>query len=111
MTPVTDSLLQQMASAIVEAVQPERIILFGSHARGGARPDSDVDLLVVEREPFLGGRSRRREIARIRGSLSRFRVAKDILAFAADEFEAYRDAKNHVVATSIEEGRVLYERS
>jgi HEPN domain-containing protein/predicted nucleotidyltransferase len=35
-----------MVQAIVEGVQPKRVILFGSRARGGARPDSDYDLVV-----------------------------------------------------------------
>jgi predicted nucleotidyltransferase len=43
-----ESLLRQMVSTIVSEVSPETIILFGSRARGDARPDSDVDLLVVE---------------------------------------------------------------
>ena len=54
---VSDDLLSQMAQVIVQEVEPERIILFGSHARGEARPDSDVDLLVIEREGF--GKQRR----------------------------------------------------
>ena len=43
MTPVTETLLQEMTDVIVEAVNPQRIILFGSHARGQAGPESDVD--------------------------------------------------------------------
>jgi len=60
---VSDDLLLQMARVIVQEVEPERIILFGSHARGEARPGSDVDLLVIEREGFGQQRSRRREAA------------------------------------------------
>ncbi|MBZ5640303.1 MAG: nucleotidyltransferase domain-containing protein [Acidobacteriia bacterium] len=111
MAPVTETLLNEMARAIVEAVEPERVILFGSHARGAAGPGSDVDLLVVEKRPFGPGRSRRREIARIRGALSRFRIPKDILVFASDEVERFGDSRNHVVGTTLREGRVFYERS
>ena len=110
MTEVTEALLGEMAQTIVDEVRPERVILFGSHARGGAGPDSDVDLLVIEREPFGPGRSRRREIARIRTALSRYRVPKDILVFAAEEAKRFSGSKNHVLATSLLEGRVLYER-
>ena len=52
MVPVTDALLDQMVQAIVAEVDPEQVILFGSRARGDAREDSDVDLVVVEAEPF-----------------------------------------------------------
>ena len=51
MVPVTDKLLDQMVQAIVAEVDPEQVILFGSRARGDAREDSDIDL-VVEAEPF-----------------------------------------------------------
>jgi len=46
-------LLHQMVEAIVREVAPETIILYGSRARGDAQPDSDVDLLVVERGGIL----------------------------------------------------------
>jgi predicted nucleotidyltransferase len=39
--------IEEMVRRIVERFDPERIILFGSHARGTANPDSDIDLLVV----------------------------------------------------------------
>ena len=69
MTPIHSSneeiLLHQMVETIVREVAPEAIILFGSRARGDARPDSDVDLLVVETEPFSPQRSRRKEAARL----------------------------------------------
>lgn len=47
-----EHVLQEMVNVIIAEVDPEQIILFGSRARGEARPDSDVDLLVIEREPF-----------------------------------------------------------
>ena len=55
---VTPDLLREMTDAIVQAAQPLRVILFGSHARGNARADSDVDLLVVEEQPFGPGHNR-----------------------------------------------------
>ncbi|MBL7141212.1 MAG: nucleotidyltransferase domain-containing protein, partial [Planctomycetes bacterium] len=58
MVAVTEEMLQQLVEAIVREVAPEEIYLFGSRARGQAEPDSDVDLLVVEREPFGPQRSR-----------------------------------------------------
>ena len=111
MTPVTETLLQEMTDVIVEAVNPQRIILFGSHARGQAGPDSDLDLLVVEDHPFGPDRSRRQEMARIRKALSSFRIPKDILVYSADEVEKWRNSLNHVVSHSLREGKLLYERS
>jgi len=95
--------------AIVGSVHPEMIVLFGSHARGEAGPDSDLDLLIVERESFAH-RSRREEMAKIRRALAGFAVAKDILVFDPVEVRRWRNTANHVIARALREGNVLYER-
>lgn len=108
--PVDAALLGQMVRAIVDDVDPDQVILFGSHARRDARPDSDVDLIVVEREPFGPDRSRFVEMNRLYDTLSHFFVPKDILVFSRDEVERWRNSINHVLARSLREGVVLYER-
>ena len=110
MPAVTEELLQEMVRVIVEEVDPEQVYLFGSHARGDAREGSDVDLLVVEGEPFGPERSRYAMAGRLWEALARFRVPKDLLLFSADEVERRRGGRNHVVAHALREGRVLYER-
>lgn len=107
---VSDELLSQMAQVIVREVEPERIILFGSHARNEARPDSDVDLLVIERESFGKLRSRRREAALLWRALAHFPVAKDILVYSQKEAAEWKDSPGHFLARALREGRVLYER-
>ena len=107
---VSDDLLAQMAQVIVREVGPERIILFGSHARGEARPGSDVDLLVIEREDFGKQRSRRREASLLWRALARFPVPKDIVVYSQAEAAAWKDSPGHLVAQALREGRVLYER-
>ena len=107
---VTDLLLSDMVRAIVAEVDPEQVILFGSRARGDAREDSDVDLLVIESAPFGNGRSRRQEAVRLWRAVSGLGVAKDILVYSRDEVEHWRDSLNHVLARALREGRVLYER-
>ncbi|HEV7505556.1 MAG TPA: nucleotidyltransferase domain-containing protein [Thermoanaerobaculia bacterium] len=107
---VSDDLLSQMAQVIVQEVKPERIILFGSHARGEARPDSDIDLLVIEREGFGKQRSRRREAALLWRALAHFPVPKDILVYSQKEAAAWKDSPSHFLAQALREGKVLYER-
>ena len=110
MVPVTDALLDQMVQAIVAEVDPEQVILFGSRARGDAREDSDVDLVVVEAEPFGPKRSRRQELVRLYHALAEFPVSADILVYSHDDVDYWRDSLNHVLARALREGKVLYER-
>lgn len=110
MIEATDEVVGQMAEAIAEVAHPERIILFGSLARGDASA-GDVDLLVIESEPFGHERSRRQETLRIRKALSRFRLPKDILVYSAAEVAEWRNSPNHIVARCLREGKVVYERS
>ena len=97
-----------MTAVVAREVDPEAIILFGSHATGDARPDSDVDLLVIEAAPFGPGRDRRREMVRIWRALAGFAVSKDILVYSREEVERWREARNHVIGRALREGRFLY---
>ena len=110
MTPVTDSLLEEMAEVIAKAVNPLQIILFGSHARGTASSQSDVDILVVEDESFGPERSRNREMTRLWELLAPYMISKDILVFSRDEVERWKGTRNHVIARALREGKVLYDR-
>lgn len=109
-TAIDDQLLQKMVDIIVREVHPETIILFGSRARGDARPDSDVDLLIVEPEPFSAQRSRLDRAGRLYVALMGTGVSKDLLLYSHDEIEYWKDSKYHVVGQALREGRVLYGR-
>ena len=102
------SLLAEMTRAVVETVNPEQVLVFGSHARGDATAESDVDLLVVESQPFGLGRSRRQELQRIRRALSRFPVPKEVLVYSRAEVERWKDSLNHIIRKAYSEGKVLY---
>ncbi|MBF0272623.1 MAG: nucleotidyltransferase domain-containing protein [Magnetococcales bacterium] len=110
MTQVTQILLTEATRILVEAADPEQVILFGSHARGEGRDDSDLDLLVVESEPFGPTRSRFREMARLERAMGRFPAATDILVYSREEIERFRHATHHLVHKALKEGRVLYAR-
>ena len=106
---------QQLVQAIVEIIvredDPEQIILFGSRARGNARPDSDVDLLIIESEPFTAQRSRRKEAGRLWLALANIGVSKDLLLYSRDEVEARKYSLNHVIGRAIREGKVLHVKN
>ena len=107
---VDDPLLARMVQVIVDEVDPEQVILFGSRARGDAGADSDVDLIVVESAPFGEDRDRHVEETRLWRALASFHVPKDLLVYSRDEVEYWRDSLNNVLARALREGRVLYER-
>ena len=106
-----ESLLEWMVRAIVDEVNPEQVILFGSRARGDATAESDFDFIVVEAGPFGAGRSRHDEEARLYRALAGCGAPKDILVYSRDDVERWRDSLNHVLARALREGKVLYERS
>ena len=110
LTGVGAEKLQRMVRILVEAADPEQIILFGSRARGDARPDSDVDLIVVEAEPFGKDRSRVAESLRLYRALGVQGVAKDILVYSREDVEYWRDSLNNILARALREGEVIYER-
>ena len=109
MEPVTDALLGRMVQAIVDEVDPEQVILFGSRGRGDEGESSDVDLIVVEAEPFGPGRSRHKELVRLYHALAGFRVPADVLVYSHDDVAYWRDSLNHVLVRALREGKVLYE--
>ena len=89
-TKVNKKLLQEIVDRIVEAVNPEKIILFGSYAYGHPTRDSDLDLLVIVDEL----KEKRRELTfRIRKALRKFLIAKDIIVATKEEIEYWKDVK------------------
>lgn len=101
-----DRAIREMVRRIVRGFQPDRIILFGSHARGEAGPDSDVDLLVVM--PVEG--SRREMAVRIGVALHDIRVPKDIIVTRPEEYEWRKEIAGTIERPATLEGKVLYVR-
>jgi len=102
----SQEIIAEMVQRIVEGFDPNQIILFGSHARGAAGPDSDVDLLVVM--PVEG--SRREQRVAIRVALRGMGMAKDVFVVTPEEVERYGDLVGTIIYPALHEGKVLYER-
>lgn len=111
MTRVTENVIDEMVQILVAEADPEMVILFGSRARGDSTGHSDVDLVVVEAEPFGQARSRKKEMMRLRSVLRPFAVPVDVLVYSQADVDYWRDSLNYVLARALREGRVLYERS
>ena len=99
-----ERMLADMTRAIVEAVSPERIILFGSAARGEMRAKSDLDVLIVKEGDHYRTVSRK-----IYLGLPRRRRAVNLVVATNEDIERHRDAPYYVIGTALREGRVLYD--
>lgn len=99
--------IQEMVDRIVKRFDPEKIILFGSHARGDAGPDSDVDLLVVM--PVAG--SKRDKMVEIRVALHDIPLSKDIIVTTPEDFEWRKEIVGTIERPAVKEGKVLYARA
>lgn len=98
--------IREMVRRIVRQFQPERIILFGSHARGEAGPDSDVDLLVVMPVKV----SKHRQQVQIRVALHDVGIPKDIIVTTPEDFAWRKDVVGTIEYPAAREGKVLYVR-
>ncbi len=101
---VTQSVLDEIVKRIGEVAAPEKIILFGSTARGDAGPHSDVDLLIVK-----SGVHRRELSVRIRRRLYGVEAAIDIVVATPEDVERYKDSIGLVYKPALQEGLVLYD--
>ena len=100
------AVINQMVLRIVERFDPDRIILFGSAARGEAGPDSDVDLLVVM--PVRG--SRREKAVEIGVAVNDIPISKDIIVTTPEDFELRKQIVGTIERPAEREGRLVYAR-
>lgn len=102
--PAVQKKIEEMVRRIVERFHPEKIILFGSYARGEAGPDSDVDLLVV----MAVHGSKRAAQLQVRLALHDIRLPKDVVVVTPDQFERQREIPGTIVRPAFLEGKMLY---
>ena len=100
-------MLERVTRSIVDQIDPLRIILFGSAARGEMHAHSDIDLLVIKER--LGPR-RGETAGRIRGQLPAERRGVDIVLISPEEAEQNRDEVYQAVGQALAHGRTVYER-
>jgi uncharacterized protein len=100
-------------AAVLAAVHPSplRLVLFGSRARGDARPDSDLDLLVVMPQARLTPLERQVALQALRSALRPLRlpVGVDLVVVGQEEARTLAGSRWHVVARALREGQVLYD--
>ena len=98
-------ILPEIVRRLADALQPERIYLFGSHARGEAGPHSDVDVLVVVSESHEPGH--RRDTAAYH-ALRGLQAAVEVLVWTRDEFERGLRIRTSLSSSVQRTGKLLY---
>ena len=99
-------ILEEVVQRIVEAVNPQKVVLFGSHARGRAGQESDIDLLVV----MFSSEPRYKRALPIYRALRGVKVPLDIIVYTPEEIAEWSDVRQAFVTTALREGIVLYEK-
>ena len=102
----TERWLAEITARIRDALQPQRIILFGSRARGNARAGSDFDLLVIKES----NQPRYRRAAPLYTALADLPVEVEVLVYTPEEVQEWSGVPEAFVTTALREGQGLYER-
>ncbi len=103
---LTDNHVHDIAQRIAAAARSRaKVIVFGSYGRGDATEDSDLDLLVVEREVS----DHTAEYLRLREAVGPVSVGVDLLLMPQAEFDRRRNWASSPVYWAAREGRVLYD--
>jgi predicted nucleotidyltransferase len=101
---INDPLVESVVKTIAEAIQPEKIILFGSKAKGTASQDSDIDLLIIKNEMP----SKRDLKLQIRRLFPFQNFSMDLFVLTNEEFQRQQRVANTIARTAVREGRVCY---
>jgi uncharacterized protein len=103
---IDDAVIERAGRALAEAARtPARVLLFGSWARGDARPDSDLDFLVIEQD----GDGHFEEMTRLRDCLPPLGVPVDVVVMSEELVERRSKVPGTMVHTALREGRLIAE--
>ncbi len=101
---ITSDQIDAVVDTLVAAARPEKIVRFGSHARDGARDDSDLDLLVIEGQVsnWAG------EMVRLRRALRPLRVPVDVLVYSREDVARWGNQPGSALYWALREGKIVY---
>jgi len=104
---IDEKFVQRIVNRILSVSKPERVILFGSAASGDMTPDSDIDLLVIERD-FT---NQRHENIRLRSVLRDLDIPVDVFVMTPERFAETKDVFGGLAYPANKYGKVIYEAS
>lgn len=103
---VLSETLEEVVRRLVNLAAPVKIILIGSNARGEAKPDSDLDLLIVEEKVT----TQQDEALRLDRALGDLMLPIDLIVVSEAQLNRYSNVPGTIYYHSVREGRVLYAR-
>ena len=103
---ISRATIRMVVETIAKRFKPEKIVLFGSCARGEAGPSSDLDLLVIMKSNL----PRYKRAAPLRLLFDRAPCPMDILVFTPEEVKRWNGTVNHIVTEAMEKGVVAYAK-
>ncbi len=104
MKALDPKVVEDIVRRVTSAVQPLRVLLFGSAARGEMGPESDVDLLIV-----VPDGTRRRDASRkIYRALSGLGIAKDVIVVTESDVKQFGENPSLIIKPALEDGREVY---
>lgn len=99
-----DATLEKILKKILEIITPEKVILFGSRAKGSNEKDSDYDILIVK-----SGIENKREISRkIYRNLLGTNASVDIIIELPEIIEKYKNSVGYIYKNILQEGKIIY---
>jgi predicted nucleotidyltransferase len=104
--PIDAEAIQEMVSRIVAVCDPEKVVVFGSHARGDAHSSSDIDFLVINETDL----PRPKRSVALYSALREYPCSKDILVYTPAEVHEYSELPQSFVMTALREGTVAYAK-
>lgn len=101
---MTDKIIDKIINKILEVIIPEKIILFGSRARGDYRNNSDYDLLIIQKSA-----ERNQKVAQKIYLNLDLPVSVDIIVQTPETLEINKNLFHSAVKDALNEGKVIYE--
>ena len=101
---LAEEIKKEIISNILKVVKARKIVLFGSYANGMANEESDIDILIIEKEVD----SKIQEKRKIRKSLKNIKCSKDILVTSEEEYNVYSLKYGSIYKEIDEKGEVLW---
>jgi len=105
MSEIDQRLIQEIVDRITLVTRPDRVILFGSGAKGAMTRDSDLDLLVLEARV----EDTRRESRRLREALAGLGIPVDLIVMRTERFEETKGVIGGIAYPANKYGKVIYE--